>query len=255
MTNLKRQESDQINYDGSSLGDMFRFYYTKGVECEQVDYENDIANNERFIAGKTKYISMLSETMAYQRQRFGSIDPKTAAKYEVAVDELMHAERLVSSLVEACDTCIEKRENGTETFQLAGDGQTSLGKSIIEFLELYVSKLSLDELLTIFNCVELMHQDKEISWYHYLVASISTSRRLAMATKKDAGWWDTCDRLRKNKATYQQSHNEVAMDTEARVFGEMNINMESTIDQMRFLRSAAENNSCDLFEAACLFEQ
>jgi predicted nucleic acid-binding Zn-ribbon protein len=251
MGYLQNLESDMFKYDLSLGADTLGFYYDKGLTALQVDVENDISRKERQIAGLSKYLDKLVGSMTYQQQSFGSIEPGLSNKYSKSIEKLEKLQDELAGLIESLEARIEKRENGFEQFSLASeDGFVSIGKEIQDFLELYIDKLSADEQATVFHLVELLHEEKEISWYHYLTCGVALTYRLAKSTKKDAGWWDLCTRLRRNRAKYQQGNKEVLVDLDSRVFGEMNFPIEEAIDEMRSLRKVADWSGWSVLEVA-----
>jgi len=256
MGYLQNLESDMFKYDLSLGADTFGFYYDKGVTALQVDVENDISRKERQIAGLSKYSEKLVESMTYQKNNFGSIEPGLFGKYTSSLHKLEKLEDELQEMIRSLETRIENRENGFESFSIdSEDGFTSIGKEIQDFLELYIDKLSVDEQATAFHTVELLHEEKAISWYHYLNCGVALTYRLAKATRKDAGWWDLCTRLRRNRAKFQQGNKEILVDLDSRVFGEMNFPMEEAIDEMRFLRKVADWNGWSIMKTAAFCER
>ena len=176
-------------------------------------------------------------------------------KYDKAVNDLMKAEKRLSNYIYVCEEIVSSRENGTISMQMEDEqGLSSEGQGIRDYLEMYIDKMSIDEMITAWHTVEMLKQQKLISWNIYLDCGIALLHRVVRNTdNRRADWKDELDKLLRNRERHQNHREAPGLDT--RFYGEMNINMESAIDYMRWLREAAERNNVSLFYMAALNEQ
>lgn len=253
MTNYFKEAMEMSLYDTQLPSEHFKFYFDRDLSLDQIDAENSVSDLDDRIVGIKKYIKVLTNAMSEQRHDYGSIAPQTSESYYSAVNYLMKLENNLIDAINNADQCASRREAGTSQFMEAEiDKKQSTGQEIIEFLHLYINKISLTELSDIYHITCDMHANKEISWYEYLVIAIATTQKLAMNTRQNAGWWEECTRLKANKDKFQPRREIPGLDT--RFYGEMNIDMESAIDYMRYVRNVAEENSCTPFEIAAADE-
>lgn len=239
MSNLVEQTFEM---DMSEINDNFRFYLEKDLTLSQIDAENNIASLEARIKAKKNYITKGNEIMNDMMISTGSIQPSVYDDWNEAIQELEVLEDQLKNTITYCDSLIEKRENGNQMIEDFSLSERSEGKEIVDFLHCFIGKLSTYDLLTIYQVAIDKFSNKEIGWYYYLVIGISTTRRLARQTKKAAGWWEECDRLKVLLNKYQPRRE--IPTAEDRFYASMSIDMEGAIDLMRYYRREAIKYNC-----------
>ncbi len=227
---LCQREFDQVLIDGGSVGDVFRWYYTRDIPLPLADAEDTIGE-------------LTDELDAHRRHCLDNYYPEGIYRPSYAAQkEIRRGIHLRTEL----DEYSQSVDMAYVPDDIDHIDTPSIGAGIYTYLEMYIDRMSLGELAFIMDVLEDLHASKDLSWYYYVQCGLAVCYRLHRACPK-GGWGATLANLRKHN---QVNHTKTT-SYEDRFFGEMNFSMESAIDLMDEARSIASGSDQDLYDTFC----
>lgn len=231
VANLSLELSELTKYDTAMCENLGAFYDNRGLDPHLLDVEQRIEEQWKVLEDWRDYYMSYKKTVDLMDPKLE--ETKTARK-DLSMCKVV-GKILRSSLEELAyntDVSLALKE---ETYD----------SSLYTYLEMYIDKFTLSELAIIMDILEELKATKKISWYTYVECGVAVSYRLANATKESAGWWATCDQLRKHKQTHHK-RDAKSPSYDDRFYGEISFSIEDAVDQMTAARQLAAINNWDV---------
>jgi hypothetical protein len=249
---LVQRRSDAIKYDLTRIGDEFGWLEVqRGLDLSLLDDEERIDEEQAYLeCGEHEdKISSLEYKLEKAREKYPQW-LKWLRSGRATQEDKSHFDSWVANQIDLKKQLNYEKKRPAElqalisTIDSKYEYKEEEAADMYTFFEMYIDKFTLGEMAALFDIIEGMKHNKEISWNVYLDCGIALSYRLAQNTKMDAGWWAECDRLRKHKEI--NHNNRICASYEDRFYGEMAFDMEGAVDLMAEARELAQANDVEL---------